>query len=62
MADASNLNLFYDFTNSTVGWTPLYGNANFNYDTEDNGNRYLRLSYSGYANKDREYFDVNGIL
>ena len=59
MADASNLNLFYDFTNSTAGWTPLYENAAFNYETEDNGNRYLRLSYSGYANKDREYFDVN---
>lgn len=59
ISNAAEVNLFYDFTNTYTTWTPLYGNAGFNQETEENGNRYLRVSYNNQANKDRQYFDVN---
>ena len=39
ISNAAEVNLFYDFTNTYTTWTPLYGNAGFNQETEENGNR-----------------------
>ena len=50
-------NSFYDFEDKSFKWSPLYGNSNYEFITEDN-NTYLKLSYNGEANRDREYFDV----
>lgn len=49
----------WDFENGKYPyWDALYDNADMAIDTEENGNRYLTLSYNGAAHRDREYYDV----
>lgn len=53
------VNISYDFENGSYsGWEALYGNANKSIETETDGNKFLRLSYNGKANRGREYYDV----
>ena len=56
---ASAVNVEYNFESGRLPyWTALYNNAEMTIEKEDNGNHYLRLSYNGAANRDREYYDV----
>jgi hypothetical protein len=56
---ASAVNVYWDFEDgNTPSWTALYSNADMTIESEDNGNKYLRLSYNGKANRDRTYYDV----
>ncbi len=50
--------LYYDFENESFEWNPLYKNADYEILSEDNGNKYLKLSYNGQNNRDRQYYDV----
>ena len=53
------VNISYDFENDSLqGWSAIYGNADMTIESESNGNKFLRLSYNGEANRDREYYDV----
>lgn len=55
----SAVNVSWDFEDEDVSsWEPIYGNANMEIETEDNGNKYLRLSYNGNENRQRKYYDV----
>lgn len=55
---AIGTNMYYDFENKNFEWNPLYGNAAYEFLSEDNGNTYLKLSYNGNNGRSREYFDV----
>ena len=56
---ASAVNVSYDFEFGGIpDWTPLYNNADMTIETERSGNKYLRLSYNGKANRNRKYYDV----
>lgn len=49
----------YDFeVGTTPEWSCFYGNVNKTIETEENGNKYLKLSYNGNYGKERSYFDV----
>ncbi|MCH5210574.1 MAG: hypothetical protein J1F01_06370 [Oscillospiraceae bacterium] len=51
-------NVYYDFENGVFEWQSLYGNADYEFLTEDSGNKYLKLTYNGNEGRDRTYFDV----
>lgn len=56
---ASAVNVYWDFEDgNTPSWTALYSNANMTIESEENGNKYIRISYNGRANRDRKYYDV----
>lgn len=50
-------NLSFDFENQTFNWNDLYNTAQYEYLTEDSGNTYLKLTYTGQT--ERKYFDVS---
>lgn len=55
----SAVNVSWDFEDGKLpSWTAIYDNANMSIESEDNGNKYLKLSYNGKANRDRKYYDV----
>lgn len=51
--------LYYDFEDRNFEWNPLYGNADWEFITEDDGNTYLKLTYNGNKGREREYYDVD---
>ena len=54
-----DVNLSYDFENGNLpGWYALYGNADQTIEEEENGNKYLKISYNGEENRGRDYYDV----
>lgn len=55
---ATGTNLYFDFEDGVFPWNTLYNNADFEFLAEDNGNKYMKLSYNGRNNRDRNYFDV----
>ena len=55
----SAVNVSWDFEDGKLpSWTAIYDNANMSIESEDDGNKYLKLSYNGKANRDRKYYDV----
>ena len=53
------VNVSWDFEDGIApSWDALYNNADMKIEREDDGNRYLRLSYNGAANRGRKYYDV----
>lgn len=56
---ASAIYLSYNFESGVLPpWTPLYENAEKAIEEEENGNKYLKLSYNGEENRGRKYYDV----
>lgn len=55
---ATDSNVYYDFEDEKWEWEGLYNNAHCDFLKEENGNTYMNLYYNGFANRDREYFDV----
>ena len=51
-------NVYYDFEDRTWSWDTLYNNPAWDFETEENGNKYINLRYNGHANRDRAYFDA----
>ena len=52
---ASAIYLSYNFESGVVpSWTPLYENAEKTIEEEENGNKYLKLSYNGEENRGRK--------
>lgn len=55
----SAVNVSWDFEDGNIpSWTAIYSNADMSVESETNGNKYLKLSYNGEANRDRTYYDV----